>query len=163
MKKQRFMYRISGYRWAPESFRAAKWLAVSPHAPETPVALTPAERTAVGLCFVTRGYWAAVGVLKHIERERGRNTRRYRTYGFRTKEDPDRFLYCPQICCRTDAGLCERSVTYQTVKAQLARTGGQVEISAGCELDGAYRPVNVRTQTLTADLSRPLTVWLEAA
>ena len=56
MKKQRFQYGISGYRWAPESFQVIKGL---PGQKKTAVPLTHEERSEVGRRFLT----GAVSVL----------------------------------------------------------------------------------------------------
>ena len=40
------------------------------------------------------------------------------------------------------------------------RDKGRVEQSVECDLDGHYRPVNIRKHYATADLRRPVMVWL---
>lgn len=90
MKKKRFHYSISGYRWAPESFRAAKGLVGQP---ARNIPLTDAERHEVGLLSLTKGPDAAIGYVKHIERARERQRRKIITYGFLTKESPGQFAY----------------------------------------------------------------------
>ena len=79
MKKQRFQYGISGYRWAPESFQVIKGL---PGQKKKAVPLTREERQEVGCRFLTRGFQAAVGYVKHIERKRAHKGRLRVTYGF---------------------------------------------------------------------------------
>ena len=69
MKKQRFQYGIGGYRWAPESFYATKGLVGQK---KKAVPLTHEERSEVGRRFLTKGFQAAVGYIKHIERKRER-------------------------------------------------------------------------------------------
>ena len=160
MKKQRFQYGINGYRWAPESFRVSKGL---PGQKKKAVPLTREERQEVGCRFLTRGFQAAVGYVKHIERKRAHKGQLRVTYGFWLREEPGRYLYCPQAHCRADAPLAERFAVFKMIRDDLKRRACQVEISTQCELDGAYRPVHVTTNTVTADLSRPLTVWLRCA
>ena len=48
----------------------------------------------------------------------------------------------------------------QAVREELARDKGRVEQSVECDLDGHYRPVNIRKHYATADLRRPVMVWL---
>lgn len=142
MKKQRFQYGISGYRWAPESFRASKGL-IGQRKKEIP--LTDEERREVGYRFITNGFHSAVGYVKHIERMREREQRCRMTYG------------------GTDAPIAERLSVFKAVRNEFVRTDGKVETSTCCELDGTYRPVNITKNTVTADFSRPLKIWLLSA
>ena len=160
MKKQRFQYGISGYRWAPESFHVSKGL---PGQKKTAVPLTPEERREVGYRFITHGFRAAVGHVKHIERKQAHKCQLYVTYGFWLQEEPQQYLYCPQTYCPADAPLAERLAVFKMIRNDLKRRACRVETSAQCELDGAYRPTRVTTNTVTADLSRPLMVWLRCA
>lgn len=155
MKKKRFHYSISGYRWAPESFRAAKGLVGQP---ARNIPLTDAERHEVGLLSLTKGPGVAIGYVKHIERARERQRRKIITYGFRTQEEPGRFVYCPQLYFRADAALDERLYMFKKIRGVLEETNGLVVTSTECELDGEYRPVNVKENTVTADFSRPLRI-----
>jgi len=157
MKKQRFHYAISGYRWAPESFRADKGLIGQP---ARNIPLTPEERQEVGLLYITKGYEAAVGYVKHVERARVRQRGSLITYGFRTKEASSQFAYCPQLYCRADASLSERLYIFKKVRGVLKETDGRVTTSTQCDLDGQYRPVNVVENTVTADFGRPLCISL---
>ena len=155
MKKKRFHYSISGYRWAPESFRAAKGPVGQP---ARNIPLTDAERHEVGLLSLTKGPDAAIGYVKHIERARERQRRKVITYGFHTQEEPGRFVYCPQLYFRADAALDERLYIFKKIRGVLEETNGRVVTSTECELDGEYRPVNVKENTVTADFSRPLCI-----
>ena len=155
MKKKRFHYSISGYRWAPESFRAAKGLVGQP---ARNIPLTNTERHEVGLLSLTKGPDAAIGYVKHIERARERQRRKMITYGFLSKEVSGRFVYCPQLSFRADASIDERLRVFKKIRAILEETDGRVVTSTECELDGQYRPTNVKENTITADFSRPLTI-----
>lgn len=157
MKKQRFHYSIGGYRWAPERFWAKKGLNGQP---DDFVPLTSEERREVGILWTTKGFDAAVGYIKHVERARIRQSKSIMTYGFRSKEAPRQFAYCPQLYCRTDAPLDERLWIFKKVRSILKETGGRVTVSAECELDGRYNPVNVKENYITADFSRPLCISL---
>lgn len=160
MKKQRFQYGISGYRWAPESFHASKGL-VGKRKKEIP--LTDEERREVGYRFLTDGFHSAVGYVKHIERMRARERRGRMTFGFWTKESSQRYVWCPQIACETDAPIAERLSVFKAVHNEFARTDGKVETSTHCELDGAYRPIKITKNNVTADFDRPLKIWLISA
>lgn len=155
MKNRRFHYIISGYRWAPESFHARKGLTGQP---DKEIPLSDEERREVGNLFLAQGYGAAVAYVKQTERERERQRKSIMTYGFRTKENPRYFLYCPHLYCRSDAPMEERLRLFKKVRAILHEIGGQVVTSTQCELDGAYRPINVRENTVAADFDRPLTI-----
>ena len=160
MKKQRFQYGIGGYRWAPESFYATKGL-VGQNKKAVP--LTHEERSEVGRRFLTKGFQAAVGYIKHIERKRERESQFCVTYGFWLREEPGRCLYCPRIYCWPDAPLAERLGLFKMIRSDLKQRACRVVTSTQCELDGAYRPVNITTNIVTADLSRPLMVLLRCA
>ena len=160
MKKQRLQYGISGYRWAPESYHASKGL-IGQGKKEIP--LTDEERREVGYRYLTEGFRSAVGHVKHIERMREREQHCRITYGFWTKEEYQRYVWCPQIFCGTDAPLAERLRVFKAVRNEFARTDGKVETSTCCELDGDYRPANITKTTVTADFSQPLKIWLIAA
>ncbi len=155
MKKKRFHYSISGYRWAPESFRAAKGLAGRP---AQNIPLTDKQRHEVGLLSLTKGPNVAIGYVKHIERARERQRRKMITYGFLSKEVSGRFVYCPQLSFRADAPISERLRVFKKIRDILEDTDGRVVVSTECELDGQYRPTNVKENTITADFSRPLTI-----
>lgn len=157
MKKKRFEYAISGYRWAPESFRARKGLTEQS---QKPIPLTPEERCEVGRLFLTKGFKAAVAYVKHLEREQERQRKSILTYGFRSKEARSQFLYCPQLYCRSDASLGERLHIFKTVRRVLEENDGRVVVSTQCDLDGTYRPTNVTESTVTADFTRPVCIPL---
>lgn len=160
MKQPRFQYSLSGYRWAPESFHVSKGLAGRPKA-ELPI--SSEERREVGYCFLTKGFREAVDQVKRIERKRARKCRIYITYGFRTKEDDRLYVCCRRLCCKADAGITERLRIFKELRRHLDETGGKVEISAECELDGHFKPVHVKRNMVTADYSRPLRLWLKSA
>ena len=160
MNKLRFEYGFSGYRWAQVRCQVIKGL---PGQKKTAVPLTHEERSEVGRRFLAGGFQAAVGYVKHIERKQEHKSQLRVTYGFWLKEEPGRYLYCPQACCRADAPLAERLGLFKMIRSNLTRRTCRAETTTQCELDGAYRPVHVTTNTVTADLSRPLMVWLRCA
>lgn len=155
MKKKKFHYAITGYRWAPESFQASKGLTKNSM---KGIPLTSEERREVGRLFLTKGFETAIGYVKHIERTRERQRRRMITYGFRTQEEPGRFVYCPQLYFRADAAIDERLFMFKKIRGVLEETGGRVVTSTECDLDGEYRPVNVKENAVTANSSRPLCI-----
>lgn len=159
MKKQRFQYGVGGYRWAPESFHVLKGL---PGQKKKEVPMTREERQEVGYRFITKGFRAAVAHVKHIERARVHKKQSHITYGFRLMGERG-YLCCQELSCPADAPLAMRLSLFKMIREDLKRRACQVEISTECELDGAYRPVNIKTNTVTADLSRPLTVRLISA
>lgn len=155
MKKKRFHYAITGYRWAPESFHVSKGLTKDSM---KSVPLTDEERHEVGLLCLTKGFETAAGYVRHIERARERQRRHTITYGFRTQEEPGQFVYCPQLYLRSDATLDERLFMFKKIRSVLEETDGRVVTSTECDLDGEYRPVNIKENAVTADFSRPLRI-----
>lgn len=155
MKEKHFHYTISGYRWAPESFRASKGLIGRPL---KNVPLTFEERHEVGMLFLTKGFETAVGYVKHIERARERQRKSIITYGFHAKESARQFVYCPQLYCPSDAAIDERLHLFKTIRGAVADSGGRVVISTECDLDGEYKPTNIRENVITADFSRPMRI-----
>lgn len=110
--KKKFHYAISGYRWAPESFQASKGLTKDSI---KIVPLTVEEQKETGILFLTKGFEAAAGYVKHIERARERQRRKMITYGFLSKEVSGRFVYCPQLSFRADASLDERLRVFKKI------------------------------------------------
>lgn len=159
MKKQRFHYSINGYRWAPESFRVWKGLAGQP---KKEVPLTSEERSEMACRFLSKGFRDAIAYVKHIERKCVRKQHTYMTYGFWAKESALHYIYSPQLQCRAEADLSERLRIFKEVRRHLEKSGGSVEISVECELDGNYNPTHIKRNVVTADFSRPLRIWLTA-
>ena len=160
MSQKNVFYSFSGYRYAPESFRAYKrfcggdWVQIP---------LSHDQRSSVGYLYLTKGMKAAVDFVKRHERELAQKYRTYVSYGFRTLEDPRCYLYVPQLYCRADAALSEKAEILRELRQVLLEMGGRLEISSKCELDGLYRPINVVKNYSTADFSRPVLVHLRAA
>ena len=160
MGKKGFEYEIRGYRYAPESFRAFKGL---PGQKMEQIPLSDEQRRKMGYLCMTQGGKAGVAYVKHIERERERKCRLYMTYGFLIKGNPHRYVYCAELRCRESDPLAVRLDTLRAFRECLAQHGGCIEQSVECELDGNYRPVKVRKNYETADLSRSVVVWLYTA
>ncbi len=157
MKKQRFHYSISGYRWAPESFHVWKSLAGQP---KKEVPLTSEERSEMACRFLTKGFWDAIGYVKHIERKCAHKQHTYVTYGFWAKESASRYIYSLQLQCRAEADLSERLCIFKELRRHLEESDGRVEISVECELDENCNPVHIKRNVVTADFSCPLRIWL---
>ena len=157
MSKLKFEYYIRGYRYAPESFHIYKGL---PGQKKDEISLSDEQRQKMGYLCLTEGVKSAVDYVKHIERERERKCRQYMTYGFMLKDNPHEYVYCPSLRCRESDTLKTRLCILQAVREELARDKGRVEQSVECDLDGHYRPVNIRKHYATADLRRPVMVWL---
>ena len=157
MSKLKFEYNICGYRYAPESFHIYKGL---PGQKKNEIPLSDEQRQQMGYLCLTEGVKSAVDYVKHIERERERKCRQYMPYGFMLKENPHEYVYCPSLRCRESDTLKTRLCILQAVREKLARDKGRVEQSVECDLDGHYRPVNIRKHYATADLRRPVMVWL---
>lgn len=160
MGKKGFEYEIRGYRYAPESSHAFKGL---PGQKMEQIPLSDEQRRKMGYLCMTQGGKAGVAYVKHIERERERKCRLYMTYGFLIKENPHRYVYCAELRCRESDPLAVRLDTLRAFREHLAQYGGRIEQSVECELDGNYRPVKVRKNYETADLNRPVVVWLYTA
>ena len=152
MSKLKFEYNIRGYRYAPESFHIYKGL---PGQKKKEIPLSDEQRQQMGYLCLTEGVKSAVDYVKHIERERERKCRQYMTYGFMLKENPHEYVYCPSLRCRESDTLKTRLCILQAVREELARDKGRVEQSVECDLDGHYRPVNIRKHYATADCALP--------
>lgn len=157
MSRQKFIYRIWGYRPAPESFRASKGLS---RENMTEIPLSSSERHNLGYLYITKGLDAAVDFIKKTERAREKRCRHYMTYGFMSREEPRTYVYSPSVYCRTDADLQERLRMLRELRDYMAGEGGRVEKYSECDLDGRFRPCNVREHYVTADVSRPVVVFL---
>ena len=157
MKKERFHYAVSGCRWAPESFRASKWL--DGH-PRKNIPLTLEERCEVGRLFLAKGFQEAKAYIKHVERAKEHSRKKVLTYGFFTNELSREFIYCPQIYFYAGASIGERLWVFKRIRAVIAEAGGRVTVSTECELDGAYRPMNIKENAVTANFSRPLCITM---
>lgn len=155
MKKKKFHYIISGYRWAPESFQVSKGLTKDSmkNAP-----MTAEERHEVGVLFLTKGFETAVGYVKHIERVREHQRKNVITYGFRTQEESRRFVYCPNLYIFADDALDKQLYVFKKIRAILEENNGRVVTSTECDLDEKYRPMNIKENTVAADFSRPLCI-----
>lgn len=157
MKKNRFHYAISGYRWVPESFRASKWL---DGCPRKNIPLADEERCEVGCLFLTKGFQEAKAYIKHVERAREYSRKKVLTltYGFFTNELSKEYVYCPQIYFYAGASIGERLRVFKRIRAVIEEAGGRVVTSTECELDGAYRPMNIKENAVTANFSHPLCI-----
>lgn len=157
MSKLKFGYSICGYRYAPESFHIYKGL---PGQKKNEIPLSDEQRQQMGYLCLTEGVKSAVDYVKRIERERERKCRQYMTYGFKLKESPRKYVYCPSHRCKESDTPATRLCVLRLIREELARMEGRVEQSVECDLDGHYRPVNIRKAFATADLHRPVVVWL---
>lgn len=88
------------------------------------VPLTVEEQKETGILSLTKGPGVAIGYVKHIERARERQRRKVITYGFRTQEEPRRFVYCPQLYFRADATLDERLYMFKKSAASWRKPTG---------------------------------------
>ena len=155
MKKKRFHYAISGYRWAPESYRVSKRLAENFC---SVIPLTPDEQREMVIFLMRDGFDTAIGYVKHMERVKERQCKSVMTYGFLAREAPGQFVYCPQLYFPFDIGIDERLRMFKKIRGVLEETDGRVTVFTECELNGEYDPVNIRKSTVTADFSRPVCI-----
>lgn len=157
MSKDRFEYTIRGYRYASESFQIFKGLPVQK---KKEVHLSAEQRQRMGYLCITKGGKAALDYVKHIERERKQEQQWYKTYGFVLKDNPHEYVYIPNLRCSESAALQERLYILRQIREYLAREEGRVKQCTECDLDGKYRPVNIRNNYMIANLERPVVVWL---
>ncbi|MDD4509496.1 MAG: hypothetical protein PHY23_01035 [Oscillospiraceae bacterium] len=159
MSEKKMIYSISGYRYAPESFRA---YCSQPNGGKKEIPLSVEEQSGLGYCYITKGSKAALDYIKNIDRERQRKCRLYMAYGFWTQEDPKVYLYSRQIIFRADAPLSRRFEAYRGIKDCLRETNGKVKTGATCTLDGYFCPTDVKELYLTADFGSPVIIRLLA-
>ena len=157
MAQKKINYAIRGYRYAPESFQGYR---ITPGGHEEQIPLSEEQRSEIGNPYLTKGRDIAFAHLKHVERERERKCRLYMTYGFLTQENPHTYLFCGQVRCRQDATLDKRLQVFKEFKDHLRQCGCKLKTGGECVLDGHYRPQEAKEHYLTANLSRPVIVWL---
>ena len=69
-------------------------------------------------------------------------------------------MYCADLRCRENDPPTVRLQTLRAFREHVAQSGGCIEQSVECELDGRYRPIHTRKNYVTADFDRPIVVWL---
>lgn len=160
MTHEKINYSIRGYRYAPESFLGFR---LYPGGTKEEIPLSEEQRRELGTIYLTKGRGAAFGYLKRVEREWARKCQLYMTYGFMLEESPRTYLFCEQLRCREDAPLGQRLQVYREFRDHLRQQGCKVRTCVECRLDGQCRPVEIQEHYLTANLSRPVIVWLKAS
>lgn len=111
MRKCDNYFAVSYYRYAPESIRAT-WNG-------KPIELTDEERSRLGNTACTRGYKAAINVLKNIVRSFERKEEERVTYGYKYIDDADKFAYTRQVTARPD-DINSRLSAYKEIKRYFA-------------------------------------------
>lgn len=154
---KRAFYRISGYRYAPESFRAWKIYNVCPDK-EISLNLTPDQSRELGNICICKGVKAGVDYLKRIDRQNCKRVRLHITYGYRIIGNPRTYLYIRELFIRADASIDKRLYAFCRLKQQLMETNGQIEGFSSCTLNGEYQPENVKQKYLSADFRRPILI-----
>lgn len=113
----------SGYKYAPEQFKAYKVVGFSNGNKNVPmyeqIQLTPDETSTCGYELVTKGKAAAIAKLKTILRKREQNKKRYINYGFRMVDDEKQFAYIPGRGIPANANMESKLHAYKTVKANM--------------------------------------------
>ena len=122
------------------------------------------QRRKMGYLCMTKGGKAGVAYVKHIERERERKCRLYMTYGFLIKGNPHRYVYCAELRCRGKRPAGGAS-GYPALRSGNVWPSTEAVLNRVWNANwmGITRPVKVRKNYETADLSRPVVVWLYTA
>ena len=146
MRKCDQYFAVSGYRYAPEQFKAYRVVGFSNGNRNIPmydkIELTPEETSECGMAMCSGNRDAAIAKLKKILRKRD-HTESWITYGFRFVDHPTQFVYLRgPIARRND--LSSRFETYKRIVWQLEKQNWEHETFTSCELGANFKTENVK-------------------
>lgn len=146
------LYKISYYKYAPESFKgyirqASGWRQYQ---------LSPAETIDCGIKATSGGYDAGLAHFKHIVRQQTRPRVRRVTYGFEDLDDPGQVVYCRELYIYNDdlRGKLQLLKQIKSAFSSGVRLGGKATLGAAGEIE--------KTEDYIArvDISKPIKVYL---
>jgi hypothetical protein len=146
------LYKISYYKYAPESFRGYirqpdGWQQYS---------LSLADTIDCGIKATSGGYDAGLARFKHIVRQQTRPKVRRITYGFEDLDDPGQVVYCRDLCVSND-DLKGKLQLLKQVKQNFAsniRIGGKATLGAAGKIEKA------EDYMVRVDISKPIKIYL---
>jgi hypothetical protein len=146
------LYKISYYKYAPESFRGYIRKADGWHQYQ----LSPADTTDCGIKATSGGYDAGLARFKHIVRQQARPRVRRITYGFVDLDDPGQVVYCRELFV-SDDDLHGKLQLLKQIKSAFSsgvRLGGKATLGAAGKIE--------KTEDYIArvDISKPIKIYL---
>lgn len=146
------MYKISYYKYAPESFRGYirqpdGWQQYQ---------LSLADTIDCGIKATSGGYDAGLAHFKHIVRQQTRPKVRRVTYGFEDLDDPGQVVYCRELFV-SDDDLQEKLHLLKQIKSIFSsgvRLGGKATLGAAGKIE------KVEDYIVRVDISKPIKVYL---
>ena len=146
------LYKISCYKYAPESFRgyirqADGWQQYQ---------LSLADTIDCGVKATSEGYDAGLARFKHIVRRQTRPKVRRVTYGFEDLDDPGQYIYCRElsICDDDLRGKLQLLKQIKSAFSSGVRLGGKATLGAAGKIE--------KTEDYIArvDTSKPIKIYL---
>ena len=146
------LYKISYYKYAPESFKgyirqASGWRQYQ---------LSPAETIDCGIKATSGGYDAGLARFKHIVRRQTRPKVRRITYGFEDLDDPGQYIYCRELSIYDD-DLQSKLQLLKQIKSAFSsgvRLGGKATLGAAGKIEKA------EDYMVRVDISKPIKIYL---
>lgn len=154
---------VSGYRYAPEQFKAYRVTGFSNGNRNVPVyeriKLSYEETSKCGNALCTQGRNAAVTILKKILRERNKKPQYYITIGFMSKTYPTQYRFTQDIRTLPDK-LGNRLNVYKEFKKYCIAHDCKFPAYTQAVLDGNYKAKEVVEVYDEIDIKRPVMVKL---
>lgn len=152
---------ISGYKYAPEQFKAYRVTGFSNGNRNVPIYkridLTYGETRECGNALACNGKEAALGVLKRILRERERKTERRCTIGFKEQGGGRRFAYIADNTARF-YDLDGMLRAFRRLKLCIEHNGTWISEMQRATLDGNFKPEKVEEIGYHVDVNRPIII-----
>jgi hypothetical protein len=154
---------FSGYRYAPEQFKAYRVTGFSNGNKNIPmyeqIQLDHEERHACGYALCTKGKDAARAELKRILRKREREQKYYYSVGFKEQGNGKQFAFIRELYNTLDnqQGML---YLYKRVKDAIIKQGCHVATHTMATLDGQYKPENVKEYGFTVDIKKPILIHM---
>lgn len=146
------IYKISYYKYAPESFRG--YIRQSDGWHQYPLSL--ADTIDCGLKATSGGYDAGLARFKHIVRQQARPKVRRITYGFEDLDDPGQVVYCRDLYASDDdlKGKLQLLKQIKSTFSSGVHLGGKATLGAAGKID--------KTEDYIArvDISKPIKIYL---
>jgi len=146
------LYKISYYKYAPESFRG--YIRQSDGWLQYPLSL--ADTIDCGIKATSGGYDAGLAHFKRLVRRQTRPKVRRITYGFVDLDDPGQVVYCRDLCVSDDdlRGKLQLLKQIKSAFSSGVRIGGKATLGAAGKIKKA------EDYMVRVDISKPIKVYL---
>ena len=146
------LYKISYYKYAPESFRG--YIRQSDGWFQYPLSL--ADTIDCGIKATSGGYDAGLAHFKRLVRRQTRPKVRRITYGFVDLDDPGQVVYCRDLCVSDDdlRGKLQLLKQIKSAFSSGVRIGGKATLGAAGKIKKA------EDYMVRVDISKPIKVYL---